>query len=82
MSEKVDTKTRVELFMIALTFHDIGKFQRNIFDEKGRPDYEGHEELSEDILQSEPLKRLFTTYGLSEREITMTARLTRLHYAL
>jgi hypothetical protein len=85
MSEQIDGKSKAELLLISIAFHDLGKFARRFKEIDGRlkPDYDGHEAKSQElILREQRIKKLLEDYALTNAQIEYIARCAGVHYEL
>ena len=85
LQEKIDDKTKEELILISIAFHDLGKIARGYKDNNGQrvPDYAGHEAKSEELLLNNPeLQKLLRSYALTDAQIKYIARCAGLHFEL
>jgi hypothetical protein len=79
LSEKIDDVPKAHLIKIAMPVHDLGKFMKGI-KENERFDFDGHEEISEQIIQSPEFRR--NLKDLTDKQVEYVAECAGLHYKL
>ncbi len=87
MAERIDDKTKDELFKIAIMLHDLGKFitrkAKKANDITAGFTFNEHEKASGEIIRNTKLNpKLKETYGLSDVQIEYIAHCAELHYTL
>ncbi len=87
MAEKIDGKTKDELFEIAIMLHDLGKFisrkAKKANDATAGFMFNKHEKASGEIIRGTKFNsKLKEEYGLSDGQIEYIARCAELHYIL
>jgi hypothetical protein len=88
MQEEIDGRSKFELFVLSIPFHDLGKFARSF--SKGsagpgwdviKPDYSDHEKISGRLIREPPaVYELLAAQGLTDRQIEYIARCAELHF--
>ena len=85
LAQEIDGVPKKELIRIAAPLHDLGKFQKGLkIKENGKIkfDFSNHEELSEKLILTHPVRRILKEFQLTDNQIEYIAKCAGNHYKL